>query len=373
MAVYFEPQRKPWYEGPLSMLAGTLLNNALQRTDKAKQFEYEQKLIADQDARKVAEAQRQEAVKRGYLDQAAAGIRNNPHQLPGSADFIPGMVGAGANMQHLQNYWIPQQEQIDLGGTKLSRPIFPDGQGGEGQSFGVTMTPQQIGMMDIAKQELALKEQELALKESFGVTMTPQQIGMMDIAKQELALKEQELALKDWKTRQEAAQGWAGVSNANRNANSPHYTMNGDYVDANGNVVMIDTKTGAVKTLPGIVKRPGAPVAQQNPMVNAKLASEIYKNVTGIYPSPQTLAAGDPIYKYILANIGIGGQGAAPTPGVPTNPNAPMVVPKDTLFVDGKAISPQLAAYMKYRPGITAEQAMAEMKAIEEKRKKAPK
>ena len=323
------------------MLAGTLLNNALQRTDKAKQFEYEQKLIADQDARKVAEAQRQEAVKRGYLDQAAAGIRNNPHQLPGSADFIPGMVGAGANMQHLQNYWIPQQEQIDLGGTKLSRPIFPDGQGGEGQSFGVTMTPQQIGMMDIAKQELALKEQELALK--------------------------------DWKTRQEAAQGWAGVSNANRNANSPHYTMNGDYVDANGNVVMIDTKTGAVKTLPGIVKRPGAPVAQQNPMVNAKLASEIYKNVTGIYPSPQTLAAGDPIYKYILANIGIGGQGAAPTPGVPTNPNAPMVVPKDTLFVDGKAISPQLAAYMKYRPGITAEQAMAEMKAIEEKRKKAQK
>lgn len=341
MAVYFEPQRKPWYEGPLSMLAGTLLNNALQRTDKAKQFEYEQKLIADQDARKVAEAQRQEAVKRGYLDQAAAGIRNNPHQLLGSADFIPGMVGAGANMQHLQNYWIPQQEQIDLGGTKLSRPIFPDGQGGEGQSFGVTMTPQQIGMMDIAKQELALKEQELALK--------------------------------DWKTRQESAQGWAGVSNANRNANSPHYTMNGDYVDANGNVVMIDTKTGAVKTLPGIVKRPGAPVAQQNPMVNAKLASEIYKNVTGIYPSPQTLAAGDPIYKYILANIGIGGQGAAPTPGVPTNPNAPMVVPKDTLFVDGKAISPQLAAYMKYRPGITAEQAMAEMKAIEEKRKKAPK
>ena len=334
MAVYFEPQRKPWYEGSLTMLAGTLLNNALQRTDKAKQFEYEQKLIADQDARKVAEAQRQEAVKRGYLDQAAAGIRNNPHQLPGSADFIPGMVGAGANMQHLQNYWIPQQEQIDLGGTKLSRPIFPDGQGGEGQSFGVTMTPQQIGMMDIAKQELALK---------------------------------------DWKTRQEAAQGWAGVSNANRNANSPHYTMNGDYVDANGNVVMIDTKTGAVKTLPGIVKRPGAPVAQQNPMVNAKLASEIYKNVTGSYPSPQTLAAGDPIYKYILANMGIGGQGAAPTPGVPTNPNAPMVVPKDTLFVDGKAISPQLAAYMKYRPGITAEQAMAEMKAIEEKRKKAPK
>ena len=334
MAVYFAPQRKPWYEGSLTMLAGTLLNNALQRTDKAKQFEYEQKLIADQDARKVAEAQRQEAVKRGYLDQAAAGIRNNPHQLPGSADFIPGMVGAGANMQHLQNYWIPQQEQIDLGGTKLSRPIFPDGQGGEGQSFGVTMTPQQIGMMDIAKQELALK---------------------------------------DWKTRQEAAQGWAGVSNANRNANSPHYTMNGDYVDANGNVVMIDTKTGAVKTLPGIVKRPGAPVAQQNPMVNAKLASEIYKNVTGSYPSPETLAAGDPIYKYILANMGIGGQGAAPTPGVPTNPNAPMVVPKDTLFVDGKAISPQLAAYMKYRPGITAEQAMAEMKAIEEKRKKAPK
>lgn len=334
MAVYFEPQRKPWYEGPLSMLAGTLLNNALQRTDKAKQFEYEQKLIADQDARKVAEAQRQEAVKRGYLDQAAAGIRNNPHQLPGSADFIPGMVGAGANMQHLQNYWIPQQEQIDLGGTKLSRPIFPDGQGGEGQSFGVTMTPQQIGMMDIAKQELALK---------------------------------------DWKTRQEAAQGWAGVSNANRNANSPHYTMNGDYVDANGNVVMIDTKTGAVKTLPGIVKRPGAPVAQQNPIVNAKLASEIYKNVTGSYPTPETLVAGDPIYKYILANMGIGGQGAAPTPGVPTNPNAPMVVPKDTLFVDGKAISPQLAAYMKYRPGITAEQAMAEMKAIEEKRKKAPK
>lgn len=334
MAVYFEPQRKPWYEGPLTMLAGTLLNNALQRTDKAKQFEYEQKLIADQDARKVAEAQRQESVKSGYIDMLRGGVGQNPHQQPGSADFIGGAIGAGANMKDLQNYWVPPQEQIDLGGTKLSRPIFPDGQGGEGQQFDVTMTPQQIGMMDIAKQELALK---------------------------------------DWKTHQEAAQGWAGVSNANRNANSPHYTMNGDYVDANGNVVMIDTKTGAVKTLPGIVKRPGAPVAQQNPIVNAKLASEIYKNVTGSYPMPETIAAGDPIYKYILAQMGIGGKGAAPTPRVPTNPNAPMIVPKDTLFVDGKAISPQLAAYMKYRPGITAEQAMAEMKAIEEKRKKAPK
>ena len=108
-------------------------------------------------------------------------------------------------------------------------------------------------------------------------------------------------------------------------------------------------------------------------MAAAKTASEIYKNVTGSYPTPETIAAGDPIYKYILAQMGIGGQDAAPTPEVQTDPNAPMVVPKDTLFVDGKAISPQLAAYMKYRPGITAEQAMAEMKAIEEKRKKAQK
>ena len=331
MAVYFEPQRKPWYEGPLSMLAGTLLNNALQRTDKAKQFEYEQRLRAEADARNVAEAQRQEAVKRGYLEQAASGIRNNPHQLPGSADFIPGMVGAGANMQHLQNYWIPQQEQIDLGGTKLSRPLFPDGQAGEGQQFDVTMTPQQKGMMDIAKQELALK---------------------------------------DWKTHQDTAQGWASVNNANR----PSYSMSGDYIDANGNPIMIDSRSGSFKPLPGVVRRPEISMQKPgDPMAAARTASEIYKNVTGSYPTPETIAAGDPIYKYILTQMGIGGQGAAPTPGVPTDPNAPMVVPKDTLFVDGKAISPQLAAYMKYRPGITAEQAMAEMKAIEEKRKKAPK
>lgn len=336
MAVYFAPPKQNNLStlGIIDLLGKYLVNPMMDRTSQAKQFEYEQRLLADQDARKVAEAQRQESVKSGYIDMLRGGVGQNPRQQPGSADFIGGAIGAGANMKDLQNYWIPQQEQIDLGGTKLSRPIFPDGQAGEGQQFDVTMTPQQIGMMDIAKQELALK---------------------------------------DWKTHQEAAQGWAGVSNANRNANSPHYTMNGDYVDANGNVVMIDTKTGAVKTLPGIVKRPDAPVAQQNPMVNAKLASEIYKNVTGSYPSPATLEAGDPIYKYILANMGIGGQGAAPTPGVPTDPNAPMVVPKDTLFVDGKAISPQLAAYMKYRPGITAEQAMAEMKAIEEKRKKTQK
>lgn len=323
MAVYFEPKRQDYTLGIIDLLGRHVLGPMMDRTSQAKQFEYEQRLLADQDARKVAEVQRQEAVKRGYLEQAAAGIRNNPHQLPGSADFIPGMVGAGANMQHLQNYWIPQQEQIDLGGTKLSRPLFPDGQAGEGQQFDVTMTPQQIGMMDIAKQELALK---------------------------------------DWKTHQEAAQGWAGVSNANRNANSPHYTMNGDYVDANGNVVMIDTKTGAVKTLPGIVKRPDAPVAQQNPMVNAKLASEIYKNVTGSYPTPETIAAGDPIYKYILANMGVSG-----TPGTPTDPSVPgtpNVVPQPRVG----GISPEVALYMKYRPGITPQQAQMEINEVKKKK-----
>lgn len=323
MAVYFEPKRQDYTLGIIDLLGRHVLGPMMDRTSQAKQFEYEQRLLADQDARKVAEAQRQEAVKRGYLDQAAAGIRNNPHQLPGSADFIPGMVGAGANMQHLQNYWIPQQEQIDLGGTKLSRPLFPDGQAGEGQQFDVTMTPQQIGMMDIAKQELALK---------------------------------------DWKTHQEAAQGWAGVSNANRNANSPHYTMNGDYVDANGNVVMIDTKTGAVKTLPGIVKRPDAPGAQQNPMVNAKLASEIYKNVTGSYPTPETLEAGDPIYKYILANMGVSG-----TPGTPTDPSVPgtpNVVPQPGVG----GISPEVALYMKYRPGVTPQRAQMEINEVKKKK-----
>ena len=158
MAVYFEPKRQDYTLGIIDLLGRHVLGPMMDRTSQAKRFEYEQRLLADQDARKVAEAQRQEAVKRGYLEQAAAGIRNNPHQLPGSAEFIPGMVGAGANMKDLQNYWIPQQEQIDLGGTKLSRPLFPDGQAGEGQQFDVTMTPQQIGMMDIAKQELALKD-----------------------------------------------------------------------------------------------------------------------------------------------------------------------------------------------------------------------
>lgn len=323
MAVYFEPKRQDYTLGIIDLLGRHVLGPMMDRTSQAKRFEYEQRLLADQDARKVAEAQRQEAVKRGYLDQAAAGIRNNPHQLPGSAEFIPGMVGAGANMKDLQNYWIPQQEQIDLGGTKLSRPLFPDGQAGEGQQFDVTMTPQQIGMMDIAKQELALK---------------------------------------DWKAHQEAAQGWAGVSNANRNANSPHYTMNGDYVDANGNVVMIDTKTGAVKPLPGIVKRPDAPVAQQNPMVNAKLASEIYKNVTGSYPTPETIAAGDPIYKYILANMGVSG-----TPGTPTDPSVPgtpNVVPQPGVG----GISPEVALYMKYRPGITPKQAQMEINEVKKKK-----
>ena len=323
MAVYFEPKRQDYTLGIIDLLGRHVLGPMMDRTSQAKRFEYEQRLLADQDARKVAEAQRQEAVKRGYLDQAAAGIRNNPHQLPGSAEFIPGMVGAGVNMKDLQNYWIPQQEQIDLGGTKLSRPLFPDGQAGEGQQFDVTMTPQQIGMMDIAKQELALK---------------------------------------DWKAHQEAAQGWAGVSNANRNANSPHYTLNGDYVDANGNVVMIDTKTGAVKTLPGIVKRPDAPVAQQNPMVNAKLASEIYKNVTGSYPTPETIAAGDPIYKYILANMGVSG-----TPGTPTDPSVPgtpNVVPQPGVG----GISPEVALYMKYRPGLTPQQAQMEINEVKKRK-----
>ena len=325
MAVYFAPKRQDYTLGIIDLLGRHVLGPMMDRTSQAKKFEYEQRLLADQDARKVAEAQRQEAIKKGFLDQAANGIRNNPHQQPGSADFIPGMVGAGANMKDLQPFWIPQQEQIDLGGTKMSRPIFPDGQGGEGQSFDVTMTPQQIGMMDIAKQELALK---------------------------------------DWKTHQEAAQGWAGVSNANRNANSPHYTMNGDYVDANGNVVMIDTKTGAVKTLPGIVKRPDAPGAQQNPMVNAKLASEIYKNVTGSYPSPATLEAGDPIYKYILANMGVNG-----TPGTPTDPSVPgtpNVVPQPQ--PGGGGISPEVALYMKYRPGVTPQQAQMEINEVKKRK-----
>ena len=324
MAVYFEPNRRnDTMLGVLNLVGRALIDPMIARTAEANKFEYEQRLLADQDARKVAEAQRQEEVQKGFLDQAATGIKNNPHQLPGSADFLSGMVGAGANMKDLQNYWVPQQEQLDLGGNKVSRPIFPDGQSGQGQSFGVTLTPQQIGMMDLAKQELALK---------------------------------------DWKAHQESAQGWAGLSNANRNANSPHYTMNGDYVDANGNVVMIDTKTGAVKPLPGIVRRPDAPGAQQNPMVNAKMASEIYKNVTGSYPTPAVLAAGDPIYKYILANMEASG-----TPGSPAYPpvqGTPNAAPQP----GGGGISREVALYMKYRPGITPQQAQMEINEVKKKR-----
>ena len=333
MAVYFEPQRKSWYEGPLGMLVGTVLNDALMRGQKAKEFEYMQRLRADEDARKIAEAQRAEDAKRGYLDRAWAGIQANPHQMSGAADFITGLVGAGANMVHMQNYWIPKQQELDLGDRKISRPIYPDGQAGEESSFYMGMSPHQLGMLDIARQELALK---------------------------------------DWKARQDAAQGWAGVSNSNR----PHYSLYGDYIDENGNPIIMDSRSGGYKPLPGITRRPETLGAKDDSLARLKAASEVYKNVKGtdLYG---TSDKGDEIYKYILSLMGINGASVEPDgknqdtadllADIIAN-NSPAPVQRDTSGLNGQNISQAVQLYMKMRPGLTPEQALMEMKEVQKRR-----
>lgn len=345
MAVYFEPRREPWYEGPLTMLAGTVLNGALQRTEKAKEFEYEKRLLAEEEARKqramayeqqlraeeearkIAEAQRQENVKRGFIDMLREGLNNHPYGLPGIADVVGGAIGAGANLEALQNYVLPKQQELDLGGQKVARAVFPNGQGGEERRYNVTMTPQQIGMMDLAKRELALK---------------------------------------NWKAQQDASQGWASLNNARR----PSYSLNGDYVDANGNPVLIDSRSGSFKPLPGIVKRPNA-LAQTSvdPVTRAKQASEIYKNLLGTYPDPENTKQLDAIYKYILSNLGIGGQQGGQPPAAPGQFND-IDMPVDTLTLGGQNIPAEVALYMKYRPGITPEQAQKEINEVKARKRK---
>ena len=325
MAVYFEPKRQDYTLGIVDMLGRYLLNPMMERSAQAKRFEHEQRLIAEADARKVAEAQRQEGVKNVFIDMLRNGANANPHQQPGSADFIGGAIGAGANMKDLQPFWLPQHEQIDLGGTKMSRPIFPDGQAGEGQQFDVTMTPQQLAQMAIAQKELAAK---------------------------------------DWKMRQEVEQGWAGLNKSNQ----PNYQFMQGYTDGNGNPVMIDPRSGQTRSISGIQPMSNGPNLQD--LIKAREAIFGKKDdnngtrslwddggMTGAGLTPEMQAALQILDMGILEKVGVQMPGnPAPNPA-PSSPKGGKTSPKTK--PKGQVTMADIDAKAKAN-GMTREAAMAD-------------
>ncbi len=118
----------------LYMIGGRFLDNMLARDAAARQYTYKSRLDAEAAARTEAE-------KRGYNDMLRTGARDNPTLQAGSADFLGGAVGSGANLQHLQGYWLPQMLTVDQGDQKTVAPAWPNGDVGDGRSYAMGVDP----------------------------------------------------------------------------------------------------------------------------------------------------------------------------------------------------------------------------------------
>lgn len=136
MAVYFAPRNsnRITINDILGMVGGRFLDSMMARDEAARQYKYRSRLDAEAAARSEAE-------KRGYIDMMRSGVDNNPNQQAGAADFLGGAVGAGANLQHLQNYWLPQMLTVDQGNQKTVAPAWSNGAVGDGRSYDMGVDP----------------------------------------------------------------------------------------------------------------------------------------------------------------------------------------------------------------------------------------
>lgn len=242
MAVYFQPARDPWYKGPLELLASSLIGGMMQRDSAARDYKYKTRLAEDEAARNTAEAERQQAVKNGYLDQVMRGVNANGNQLPGTADFLAGAIGSGADLQKLQAYWLPQMLTVDQGNQKTVAPAWQNGTVGDGRSYQMGMSPQAAGTLDIARQKMALEQ---------------------------------------WEAQQQAAYRNRALGISAGNANRPNLTFANGMTDANGNPVMIDRKTGRVVPLTGVKMAQGGNDALDTILKKAQIVNAFYPPLKG--------------------------------------------------------------------------------------------
>lgn len=121
MAVYVIPRNRNniWWgggrgggSGILDLLGQALIQPMLQRDALARQFNYQQRLEADD-----------RAYRMGILDRIARGIDARGDMPVGAGDTIAGLVGAGANLKDFQGYYVPQVTTTDYGNRKEIRSV----------------------------------------------------------------------------------------------------------------------------------------------------------------------------------------------------------------------------------------------------------
>lgn len=141
----------------LYMVGGQFLNNMMARDAAARQYKYNSRL-ADEAAQRTA------AEKQGYVDMLRSGLNANPNQQAGAADFLGGAVGSGANLQHLQNYWLPQMVTVDQGDQKTVAPAWSNGNIDDGRSYSMGVDPakaqEMANTVDMFGQKLAWDKEQ---------------------------------------------------------------------------------------------------------------------------------------------------------------------------------------------------------------------
>lgn len=205
--------------GVLSLLGRALIEPMLQRDAQARRYEYDKRLAADAaayEAEKIRLANAREDDLNARLINA---FKMNTNTVPGTGEVITYLLSKGVkgDLGQVAPYYLPQQTAIDQGDKKTMAPYYPNGTMGSGTEYKVGMSPKDQGALSMAKEELALKK---------------------------------------WIEAQGNALGWARLKAANANANKPSYRLLPDYVDANGNPVIID-KSGNTRSLAGIKKTAG--------------------------------------------------------------------------------------------------------------------
>lgn len=120
MAVYFMPRDRNnfWWGGGrggggvLDLIGQALIQPMLQRDALARQFNYQQRLEADDRAYRL-----------GLLDRLARGIDARGDMPVGAGDTIAGLVGSGGNLRDFQGYYVPQLTTTDYGDRKEIRSV----------------------------------------------------------------------------------------------------------------------------------------------------------------------------------------------------------------------------------------------------------
>lgn len=159
----------------LYMVGGQFLNNMMARDAAARQYKYDERLAASAAERTAAEAQRGRDFEMAKLDKGYARqddligrhdayVRENPYAIPGTGGMMGTFLALGGkgDAAQYQPYLLPSQQQINTGDKIISRPLYPDGTGGEESSWNVGMSPKDAGDLDVKQGELALAQRAQA-------------------------------------------------------------------------------------------------------------------------------------------------------------------------------------------------------------------